>query len=137
MNPMPSGGPGDAGAEGAGAAGLEAAFAQEGADRGRARAVLPAGATAAGEAFGRARSRAEAAMHPAATVGHGGLAAGAAATGVGTASRCTQEIAGAVAILQTATAVDRQAGPGRDRFRTTFLRLSKRASFSICSRYPY
>jgi hypothetical protein len=105
MNPMPSGEPAEASTEGAGAARLEAGFAQEGADLGGAGAVLPAGAAAAGDALGRARPRAEAAMYPAATVGHGGLAAGAAATGVGTTSGCSQEIAGAVAVLEMAATV--------------------------------
>ena len=113
MNPMPSGGPGDAGAEGAGAAGLAAGFAQEGADCGGAGAVLPAGPAAAGEAFGRARSRAEAAMHPAAAVPHGRLAAGAAGASAGAAPGRRQEVARLGAVLQVAAAVDRQAGgPG-------------------------
>jgi len=118
MNPMPSGGGGDAGAESAGAAGLEPRLAQEGADVGGAGAMLPAGAATAGKSGGRAGAGAEATMHPTAAVRHGGLAAGAAATGVGAASRRSQEIAGAIAVLQTATAVGRQAGPGRNRFRT-------------------
>jgi len=62
MNPMPSGGAGEAGAEGMGAAQVKAGLAQEGAHPGRAGAVGQAGAAGAGEAFGRARAGAEAAV---------------------------------------------------------------------------
>ncbi len=108
MDPMPSGGAGDAGAEGAGAAELGAGRADEGADFGGAGAVLPAGAAATGEALGRARAGAAAAVETAAAVGHGGLAALAAAAGAGAAAGRGQEVAGAVAVLQLAA-----AGEGR------------------------
>jgi hypothetical protein len=113
---MPSGKTREAGVQSAGTAELEAGLAQEDAGLGRAGAVLPTGAAAAGEALGRARSGAEAAMHPAATVGHGGLAAFAAAAGAGTATWCGQEVTGAVAVPQLTATAGRQAVPNR--FRT-------------------
>src|SRR5882724_10160489 len=121
MDPMPSGGAGEAGAEGAGAAELEAGLAQEDANLGRAGAVLPAGAAGAGESGGRARPRAEAAMQAAAAVRHGGLAALPAAAGAGATTRRCQEIAGAVAVPQPAAAVGWEVpggGPGPVRLRT-------------------
>jgi hypothetical protein len=90
---MPSGGAGEAGAEGA--------------DLGRAGAVFPAGAAAAGESCGRARAGAETAMQAATALGHGGLAARAAAAGAGAAAGRRQEVAGAVAVLEAAAALGR------------------------------
>jgi hypothetical protein len=120
MDPMPSGGAGEAGAEGAVAAHVEARLTQEGAHPGRAGALGEAGAAGTGgEALGRAQPGAEAAMEAAAAVGHGGLAALAAAAGAGAAALGGQEIAGAVAVLQAAPAIRREGGrDGRARNRT-------------------
>jgi hypothetical protein len=112
MDPMPSGGAGEAGAEGAAAAQVGAGLAQEGAHRGRAGAVGQAGAAGAGEALGRARAGAETAMQAAAAVGHSGLATRAAAAGAGAAARGGQEIAGPVAVLQVTAAAGREGGWG-------------------------
>jgi len=112
MNPMPSGGDGEAGAEGAGAAGVGTGLAQESADPGGAGAVGEAGAAGAGEALGRARAGAETAMQAAAAGLHDGLAALAAAAGAGAAARGGQEIAGAVAVLQMPAAIGREGGGG-------------------------
>jgi hypothetical protein len=85
---MPSGGTGgQAAREGAQAAGgVDGAGAQRDVGAGAAAMDEPGGA-AAREARGRARSRAEAAMHPAAPVGHGRLAAAAADAGARAAAR--------------------------------------------------
>ena len=104
---MPSGEAGF-GQDGADAAELGACGAAEGNDLGRAGAVFPAGAAAAGETLGGTRSRAEAAVQTAAAVGHGRLAARAAAPGAGAATRRRQEIAGTVAVLQPAAAIGRE-----------------------------
>ncbi len=74
----------------------------EGSDGGGVAAMDGAGAGAAGAAFGRPGSGAEAAMEAAAAVGHGGLPAAAAAAGAGAATRGGQEVAGGGAIAQTA-----------------------------------
>jgi hypothetical protein len=76
-----------------------------------------AGAAAAGQSLGRARSGAEAAMGAAAAVGHGGLAAGTAATGVGAAAASGKEVAGRVAVLEPAAPFDREAGAEQCRIR--------------------
>src|SRR5882724_7508587 len=87
-DPMPSG---DAGGqlacEGAEAAGgVGGARAERDMGAGAAAMDEPGGA-AAREALGRARTGAEAAMHPAAAVGHGRLAAAAAGPRAGAAAR--------------------------------------------------
>ena len=102
---MPSGGGAHEGDGGAQAEELGAAGAAQRRHLDRAQAVDPAGAAATGETLQRTRAGAEAAMHPAAAVAHGGLAAGAAAAGAGAAAGRGQEIAGAIAVLQPAAAV--------------------------------
>src|SRR5262245_14730596 len=76
----------------------------------RIEAVGEAGAAAALAALGRARTRAQAAMHPAAAVPHGRLTAGAAGAGAGAAAGRGQEIAGPGAVPEAAAAFWRQAG---------------------------
>jgi hypothetical protein len=82
----------------------------EGPDVSRIAAMGKAGAAAALAALGRARSGAQAAMHPAAAVPHGRLAAGAAGAGAGAAAGRGQEVARRGAVPQAAAAVGRQAG---------------------------
>ncbi len=88
MDPMPSGDEGGQltreGAEAAG--GVGGARAERDVGAGAAAMDEPGGA-AAREAFGRARAGAEAAMHPAAPVGHGRLTAAAAGARAGAAAR--------------------------------------------------
>jgi hypothetical protein len=88
MDPMPSG---DAGRQFAGD-GAEAAGGVDGTGAERevgagAAAMDEPGRAAARETRGRARAGAEAAMHPAAPVGHGRLAAAAAGSGMRAAAR--------------------------------------------------
>jgi hypothetical protein len=116
MEPMPSG-DSRAREDGADPAELGAGGAAEGGDLGRAGAVLPAGAAAAGEARRGPRSGAEAAMEAATAIGHRGLAAAAAAAGMGAAARGGQEIAGRVAVLQPASQSGREAVAERRRIR--------------------
>jgi hypothetical protein len=112
MDPMPSGAGAHQGDEGADAATMGAGFGPEFADVGGVAAMGEAGAARAGETLGRARPGAEAAMHPAAAVAHGRLAAGAAAAGAGAAARGGQEVARRVAVLETAAAVRWEGGGG-------------------------
>jgi len=86
------------------------ASAAQGDHLGRIEAVSEVGAAAALAAFGRARAGAQAAVHPAAAVPHGRLAAGEADAGAGAAARRSQEVAGLGAVLQAAAPVGRQAG---------------------------
>jgi len=139
MNPMPSGGAGEAGAKSLGAASVDAGLAQEGADLSGAGTVGKVGAAGTGETLGCAGACAEAAMQATAAIGHGRLAALAAAAGAGAAARGGQEVAGRVAVSQPAAAVKcersarcqdrmmnpmpsgggavRQGSPGSDKFR--------------------
>jgi hypothetical protein len=110
MNPMPSGAAAHRGHKRLDAATVGAGGGAELTDVGGVAAVGEAGAARAGEAFGRARTGAEAAMHPAAAVRHGRLAAGAAAAGAGAAPGRGQEITGAIAVLQAAAPVGREGG---------------------------
>jgi hypothetical protein len=112
MDPMPSGGAGQAGAEGAAAAHVGAGFAQEGAHAGGAGAVGQAGAAGAGEARGRPhalRRRVPPARHaqwplpPPWRPQHRPAHA---------APRGGQEIARAVAVLQVTAAVGPERGGG-------------------------
>ena len=88
MDPMPSGDAGGQrareGAEAAGGVGGTGAEREVGAG---AAAMHEPGCAAAREALGRARAGAEAAMHPAAPVGHGRLAAATAGPRAGAAAR--------------------------------------------------
>ncbi len=115
---MPSGAPAGEGEEGAGAARLGTGLPQERTDRGRAGAVGEAGAAGTGETVGRARTGAEAAMQSTTPVGHGRLAARAATAGAGAAAGSGEEIAGAVAVLQPAAAVERKRKSRRRQNRT-------------------
>jgi hypothetical protein len=88
MDPMPSG---DAGGQ-AGREGAEAAGGVDGAGAERevgayAAAMDEAGGAATGQTLGRARAGAEAAMHAAPAVGHGRLAAAALVPRAGAAAR--------------------------------------------------
>jgi hypothetical protein len=112
MDPMPSGAAAHQGDESADAAAVGAGLGPERADVGGIAAMSPAGAAAALAALGRARAGAEPAMHAAAAVRHGRLAAGFAAAGAGTTARCGQEVAGPGAVLEPAAPVGRQAGEG-------------------------
>jgi hypothetical protein len=88
MDPMPSGNAGgQVGREGAEVAGsMDRAGAERDVGAGAAAMGEPGGA-AAREAGGRARAGAEAAMHPAAAVGHGRLAAAVTGPRAGAAAR--------------------------------------------------
>ena len=110
MDPMPSGGTGQASTESAGATGLKPGLAQEGADPSRAAAMDEAGAAGTSQARGRPRAGAQAPMQAAAAVAHGRLPAIASGPGAGTAARRRQEIAGAVAVLQATTPVGWKRG---------------------------
>jgi hypothetical protein len=81
---------------------------------GRVEAMGAAGGGAAGASLGRARAGAKTAVHPAAAVLHGRLAATAAGAGMSAATGRGQEIAGTGAVPQMAAAGGRQAG-GRGR----------------------
>jgi hypothetical protein len=108
---MPSGAvAGDEGESRAHAAEAQVGLAAQGRHFRRAGAVLPAGAAAAGETIGRARTGAEATVHAAAAVGHGGLAAEAAAAGPGAAAGCGQEVSGRVAVLEPTPPARRPIG---------------------------
>jgi hypothetical protein len=107
---MPSGAAAHQGDEGADAAAVGAGFGPQRADVGGIAAMSPAGAAAALAALGRARAGAEPAMHAAAAVRHGRLAAGSAAAGAGTTARCGQEVARPGAVLEPTAPVGRQAG---------------------------
>src|SRR5262249_49170022 len=61
---------------------------------------------------GRARTGAEPAMHPAAPVGHGRLAAAAVGPRPGAAARGGQEVAGRRVVPESATTVGGKAGEG-------------------------
>jgi len=76
----------------------------------RVEAVGAAGGGAAGTPFGAAGAGAEAAMHPAASVLHGWLAAAVAGAGAGAAPGRGQKIAGAGTVAESATAAERQGG---------------------------
>jgi hypothetical protein len=108
MDPMPSGAAAHQGGQGEDAAVVGAGGDPEGADVGRVAAVGEPGAAAALAALGRARAGAQAAMHPAAAVLHGRLAAGAAAAGTSTAAGRRQEVARPGTVLQPAASVRRQ-----------------------------
>jgi len=112
---MPSGAAAHQGGQGADAAVVGAGGGAEGADVGRVSARGEAGAAAALAALGRARPSAQAAMHPAPAVLHGGLAAGAAGAGAGAAARRGQEVAGLGTVLQPAAAVGWEDGGRRKR----------------------
>ena len=110
---MPSGG--QPAEERARAAETGAGVRQQGAGGGGIGAVLAARLGAAGAAFGRTRTGAQAAMQAAAAIRHGRLAAGAAAAGAGAAGAGAatgrrQEVAGTGTVAQAAAAVGRQAG---------------------------
>lgn len=94
------------------AAAIGGAGAAQGDHLGRMEAVDAAGSGAAGAAFGRARAGAEPAMHPAAPVPHGRLAAASAGAGARPAAGRCQKIAGRRAVPKPAAAVWRQAGSG-------------------------
>jgi len=79
---------------------------------GRTGAVLPAGAAAARQPLGRARSGARPAVHPAAVVGHGRPAAGAPGAGVRAAARGSQKVARPIAVVEPPAAVARQRRRG-------------------------
>src|SRR5262249_11204561 len=81
------------------------AGAAQGHHLGGTEAMGEAGAATALAALRRARAGAEAAMHPAAAVSHGGLPAGAAGAGARAATGRGQEIAGLGAVLQPAAPV--------------------------------
>jgi hypothetical protein len=111
MDPMPSGRAGLQRAdERVHVAATGSAGSAQGHHLGRIKAMGEAGAAAALAAFGRARAGAEAAMHPAAAVLHGRLAAGAAGPRASTAAGRGEEVAGFGAVLQPAAPVRRQAG---------------------------
>ena len=116
MDPMPSGAAAHQCGESAHAQTLGAGGGAKGADMGGVAAMGEAGAAAALATLGRARSGAQATMHPAAAVPHRRLAAGAAGAGTGAAAGRGQEIAGLGAVPQPTASVGRQAG-GRGRRR--------------------
>src|SRR5580765_1418478 len=107
MDPMPSGAAAHQGGQGVDAAVVCAGGDTEGADLGRVAAMSEAGAAATLAALGRARAGAQAAMHPAAAVLHGRLAAGAAGAGAGAAPGRGQEVARPGAVPEAAAAVGR------------------------------
>jgi hypothetical protein len=120
MDPMPSGAVTHQGSQGADAAVPGAGGGAEGPDMGRVAAMGEARAAAPLAAPGGARAGAQAAMHPAAAIAHGRLAAGAAGAGACAATGRGQEVAGAGAVLQPAAPVGRQAGGrGQRRKRAT------------------
>jgi hypothetical protein len=94
------------------AAAIGSAGAAQGDHVGRVETVEAAGGGAAGATCDCAGAGAEAAMHPAAAVLHGRLAAAFAGAGPGAAARGGQKVAGRGAIAEPATAVPPQAGGG-------------------------
>jgi len=100
---MPSGGAQSGRQVAEAAGGVDGAMAQ-GEVVAAAVAVDEPGRAAARQTLGRARAGAETAMHAAAAVGHGRLAAAAAGPRAGAATRRGQEIAGGIAVLQAAAA---------------------------------
>jgi hypothetical protein len=94
------------------AAAVGSAGAAQGDHLGRVEAVGAAGGGAAGAPLGRARAGAEPAMHPAAPVLHGWLAAAGARAGVRAAARGGEEVAGRGAVPEPPATVAWQAGGG-------------------------
>jgi len=91
---------------------IGSARAAQGEHFGRVEAVDAAGGGAAGAPLGRARTGAEPAMHPAAAVLHGRLAATAAGPGIGAAARGGQKVAGRGTVPESTAAVGREDGGG-------------------------
>jgi len=94
------------------AAAVGSGAAAQGDHLGRIEAVGAAGGGAAGTPLGRPRAGAETAMHPAATVLHGRLAAAFAGAGASAAAGSSEEVAGRRAVPETAAPVGRQTGSG-------------------------
>ena len=105
---MPSGAAVHQGEKGADTAGVGAGGGAKGTDVCGIAAVGQAGAPGAGKTFSRTRAGTETAVHPAAAVPHGRLAAEAAAARAGAAARSGQEIAGSIAVLEAAAPIERE-----------------------------
>lgn len=108
---MPSGAAGlQRGDERVHAAALGGTGAAQSGDLSRVETVGTTGGGAAGAALDGARTGAEPAMHPAAAVPHGRLAAAAACTGTGAAARGGEEVARHGTVSEPAAAVGRKGG---------------------------
>jgi hypothetical protein len=108
---MPSGAAGlQGGEECVHAAAVGSAGTAQGDDLGRIETVGPAGGGATGAPLGRARTGAQTAMHPAAPVAHGRLAAAAVRAGAGTAAPGGEKVAGRGTVPEPPAAIGREGG---------------------------
>jgi hypothetical protein len=120
-HPMPSGAASlQRGEERVHAATIGSPGATQGDHVGRVEAVSAAGGGATGPPRGRARTGAEPAMHPAAPVPHGRLAAAFARAGPGAAARGGEEIAGDGAVSEPTATIRRQGSLRRSRLARSY-----------------